>query len=280
MANDRVYWHAAFPAAMKLELRDNKGDLEYDTEYRLNAEPIMVDFLIIKKDPGVVIKNEIGNFFKGHNLLEYKGPGDELNIDVFFKGIGYASLYKHGGKGVDSRRVSDITLTFVREAYPRGLFRKLREMDVGVTKTGQGIYRIDPGFLFDIQVIVTKELDENEHMWIVSLTRKLNEKTARNLVTAYGMMYDKDEKNSAHAVFDVAERGNRGVFEKLKEVPEMHEVLMEIMKPEIDKKINDAVMEKDAIIAQREASLAEQEASLALKDERIRELEEMLKAKR
>ena len=70
MENDRVYWHAAFTPAMKLELREDKDNLAFETEYQLTSEPIMTDLLIIKKDPGVTVKNEIGRFFKGHNILE------------------------------------------------------------------------------------------------------------------------------------------------------------------------------------------------------------------
>ncbi|MBR5336580.1 MAG: hypothetical protein IK152_01205 [Lachnospiraceae bacterium] len=279
MENERIYWHAAFPAAMKLEFRENKENLEYETEFQLNAEPISVDLLIIKKPPEVMIKNELGRFFKEYNLLEYKGPGDELNIDVFFKGLGYASLYKAGSEKVDSRKSEDITLTFVRESYPRRLFQKLTDMNIEITNTGKGLYRIAAGFLFDIQIIVTGELDENEHLWIVSLTKKLHDNTARNLVSAYEMIYDKDEKISAHAVFDVVERGNREVFKKLKEEPEMHEVLMEIMKPDIDKKIDEACKERDAIIAEKDADIAQKNADIAQKNARIKELEALLAAK-
>lgn len=53
-----------------------------------------VDLLVIKKDSGVQITNEIGKLFCGHNIVEYKSPLDHLNIDTFYKAGAYASLYK------------------------------------------------------------------------------------------------------------------------------------------------------------------------------------------
>ncbi len=274
MTDERISWHSAFAEAMKLELKDNKESLVYEKEFPLNSEPISVDLLVIKKEPDVVIKNEIGRFFKGHNLIEYKGPGDDLNIDVFFKGIAYASLYKYGGGTVDARKVNDITLSFVREAFPVKLFENLRSMNAEIIKTSPGIYRISTGFLFDIQIIITKELNPKSHIWITSITRKINEETARCIVTEYEKMYDKGEKDSAHAVIDIVARGNREVFKKLREVPEMNEVLMEIMKPDIDKKIEEAVKKKDAEIAN---IVAENKLKLAEKDSVIVDLKAKLK---
>lgn len=49
---------------------------------------------------------------RGHNILEYKGPGDELTIDSFFKVIGYASLYKAQGIAVNKIPASEVTVSF------------------------------------------------------------------------------------------------------------------------------------------------------------------------
>ena len=48
-------------------------------------------------DFSVPISNEIGTFFRGHNIIEYKSPEDSLNIDVFYKSMAYAGLYKSYG---------------------------------------------------------------------------------------------------------------------------------------------------------------------------------------
>lgn len=71
--NDKIIqWHPAFAAAMDLELRENRKNLEYNKEYNLNTKPLEVDLLIIKKDKDSQIVNEIGKLFRGNNIIEYK----------------------------------------------------------------------------------------------------------------------------------------------------------------------------------------------------------------
>lgn len=54
---------------MELEFMENGRSLIYDREYCLNREPLRIDLLVIKKKPNTVIKNEIGTFFLGHNIM-------------------------------------------------------------------------------------------------------------------------------------------------------------------------------------------------------------------
>ena len=49
-----------------------KKELSFEEEYNLNTRPLEIDLLVIKKEPSVQIKNEIGHFFRSYNLLEYK----------------------------------------------------------------------------------------------------------------------------------------------------------------------------------------------------------------
>ena len=81
---DNIQWHPAFCSAMELELRGNKDDLEYIREFNLGRMPIKIDFLVIRKKANVIIKNEIGDFFLGNNIFEYKSPGDAINAGTFF----------------------------------------------------------------------------------------------------------------------------------------------------------------------------------------------------
>ena len=76
-----IQWHPAFCSATELELREDKDNLEFVREHELNTSPIKIDFMVIKKKPGVKIKNEIGHLFRTYNIIEYKSPNDSLNID-------------------------------------------------------------------------------------------------------------------------------------------------------------------------------------------------------
>ena len=65
MKDTKVQWHPGFVAAMNLELAKNRDNLEFVKEYNLNTKPLEIDLLVIKKDTGALIDNEIGMIFKG-----------------------------------------------------------------------------------------------------------------------------------------------------------------------------------------------------------------------
>lgn len=67
-------WHPTFCSAMKLELAGNKRDLEFETEHNINAKPIMIDLLVIRKSPDVRIHNEIGKILRGTISLNTNPP--------------------------------------------------------------------------------------------------------------------------------------------------------------------------------------------------------------
>ena len=97
---ENIQWHPAFCSAMELELRENKNDLIYEREHNLSRMPLKIDFLVIKKKADAVIKNEIGEFFLGNNIFEYKSPKDDVNTGTFFKALSYAYLYNADRKSV------------------------------------------------------------------------------------------------------------------------------------------------------------------------------------
>lgn len=115
---DNIQWHPAFCSAMELELRENKKDLIYEREHNLSRMPLKIDFLVIKKKPDVIIKNEIGDFFLGNNILEYKSPGDEVNAGTFYKALSYACLYRAEKDGASEDMDADVTVSIVREQKP------------------------------------------------------------------------------------------------------------------------------------------------------------------
>lgn len=170
MIDTKIQWHPGFVAAMNLELGQNRNDLIFEKEYNLNTRPLEIDLLVIKKEASVSIVNEIGRFFKGHNIIEYKSPEDSLDIDAFYKLGAYASLYKAYGETVDCIKADDITVSVIREARPEKLFRYFEEHGYIVTNSSEGIYYIKDKVLFSTQIIVTKELDGKSHKWLKALS--------------------------------------------------------------------------------------------------------------
>ena len=77
----KKHWHPAFCGATEWELKQNRDDLSFEDEHNLGKEPLRVDMLVIKKHSDAKIENEIGRIFKAHNIVEFKGAGDNLSID-------------------------------------------------------------------------------------------------------------------------------------------------------------------------------------------------------
>lgn len=80
MEDTKKQWHPAFTAALMLELKKSWGNLVFEKEHNLNTKPLEIDLLVIKKNAAVMVENEIGKLFKGHNIIEYKSPKDHLDI--------------------------------------------------------------------------------------------------------------------------------------------------------------------------------------------------------
>jgi hypothetical protein len=125
----RSLWHTAFVEAIQQELDPWKDALHFEAEHLLNAAPLALDLLIIKKEAGLVIDNPVAAVFREHNIIEYKSPKDYVSIFDFNKVFGYAYIYS----ALSDVPLENITITFVEDHYPVKLFKYL---------TGAG-YRIE-----------------------------------------------------------------------------------------------------------------------------------------
>jgi len=57
-----------------MELQAYRDDLEFVPEHQLNAEPLKIDCIVIKKAKDAVIKKNIAAIFREWNVIEYKSP--------------------------------------------------------------------------------------------------------------------------------------------------------------------------------------------------------------
>ena len=275
----RTQWHPGFCSAMRLEFRDNREDLEYMNEYNLNSKPLQMDLFVIKKDIDIELQNEIGKIFRRYNIIEYKSPDAALSIDTYYKGLAYACLYKAGGAHVNEKPADEITLTFVRTRKPVALLRQLRESGRMAARVSDGIYHVNES-LFAVQIVVASELCKEEHLWLCSLTGKLSHEGAKRLIYETNGLERKDEKDFADSVLEVAMSANKAIFQRVKEGAEVCEALRKLMEPEmkqaITKAVDEAVSEKDAVIANQSVIITDQSAVIADQSERIKQLEEEL----
>ena len=148
--------------------------------------------------------------------MEYKSPGDELNIDTFYKCGAYASLYKSYGETVDGRTAEDITVSIVRQNKPAGLFGYFKEHRIRVMNPYRGIYYVMDAVLFPTQIVVTKELDKKEHAWLTALSEGLEKQDMKELLEIVDALTQKLDRELADAVLEVSIRANRKIVEELK----------------------------------------------------------------
>ncbi len=234
MKDTKVQWHPGFVAAMNLELAKNRDDLIFVKEYNLNTKPLEVDLLVIKKDKCVATDNEIGAIFRGHNILEYKSPQDHLDIDIFYKVGAYASLYKSYGETVDSIKADDITVSLVRDAKPVELFRYFEKHRYTITTPYRGVYYIEGMVLFPTQIIVTKELERDAHIWLKVLSDRIEKRDMEELLKRISRLTEQGDKELADSVLEVSAQVNREVLEELKGDDNMSEALLEIFMPIVE----------------------------------------------
>ncbi|MCM1241833.1 MAG: hypothetical protein NC314_03265 [Roseburia sp.] len=233
MNDTKVQWHPGFVAAMNLELAQNRDDLVFEKEYNLNTKPLEIDLLVIKKNTSVNICNEIGKLFKGHNIMEFKSPEDHLDIDDFYKTGAYASLYKSYGKTVDEIKAEDITVSIMRETRPDGLFRYFEEHGYFISNPYKGIYYIEENVLFPTQIVVTKELEQDNHIWLKALSERLEKDDIKNLLVGVNKLTEKMDKEFADSVLEVSIGANKQIIEEMMGDDSVCQALMEIMEPVI-----------------------------------------------
>lgn len=126
--DSKIQWHPAFCEAMKLEFREDRERLDFQSEKILNTAPLRIDLLILVLRGDGSLHNPIGAIFKKYNIIEYKPPGDAMSVDDFYKTLAYACLYKEKSGRVNACPANEITLTMLREAYPREMIHALRRL--------------------------------------------------------------------------------------------------------------------------------------------------------
>lgn len=241
---EKTEWHPAFCAAMRLELRDNPA-LEFHDEYNLNVDPLRVDLLIIHKPSDVKIDNQIGEFFRENNILEYKSPTDHgYNEYGLYQAMSYVYYY------YDRYRTMDVTLSMVASKSHFNLLKWFDRQGIRYSRRHQGIYDISDLQFIKCQVIITEEIDKDNFRWLSALTDKLTESKARDVISTACAMPQGENKRLAEAVVDVLSSANVKLFEKIKEDDIMGSALMELMKPEVNKEVSKKVEEERNMMAQ------------------------------
>lgn len=234
----KLQWHPAFDAALHIELEEDLNILDIKNEYTLSKKPMQLDILIVKKEGSRKVKKTFGHIFRQHNIIEYKSPEDYLSINDFYKVYGYTCFYQSDTEKVCEIHPAELTITFVSYYYPRKMIEHLRkERKLEVRRYAQGIYHLE-GDQIPIQVVVTKELSEQDYYWLQNLRTDLEGREEINeLVRRY-----EERKSSRYyqAVMDLIVRANK---EKMEEERYMCEALHELFAEDVEKAAEKAAEE-------------------------------------
>jgi hypothetical protein len=183
--NTKIQWHQAFFNAMQLELEDYADALEFKSEYQLNAEPLRVDAVIIKKRKDVTIEKAFARIFRTDNIMEYKSPEDSASIWDLYKTCAYCFLYA----SIHKLKADDLTLTIVETKYARDAIKCLQaEFGCRVEEKYPGIYQASGGEEgrlfppFPVQIIESKRLLPEEAELLRNLRNNLGVKDIEKLL--------------------------------------------------------------------------------------------------
>ncbi|MBO5629888.1 MAG: hypothetical protein J5965_12530 [Aeriscardovia sp.] len=194
-------FHPPACAALELEFRENRDDLEFTPELQLNKLPNRVDVVVVKKSADAVIKSGLGAIFRKYNLWEYKSPGASLNVKTYFKMTGYAGLYL--ANLADTDDISEITLSFMRDTKPVKLLKWFDEHAFTTDNYQPGIYHIKRSRHCNMQIIVTSEVDAYTYQWVTMLSPKANEEALKTVGISLKNMDDTRDLQNAETVFDL-----------------------------------------------------------------------------
>ena len=235
--DEKIQWHPAFDAALQIEFGDEAKYLEFDPEHLISKKPMQIDVLV-KNEKHVKLRKNIGRIFRQYNIIEYKSPEDDLDIDDFYKTYAYACLYKSDTESVDLISADELTITFVCYHYPRNMLHKLeQDRKMAVQQQASGIYYLI-GDAIPIQLVIVPKLSKEHNYWLNNLRNDLKAGSEiKNFIENYGK-----NKNSKlyQALADAVMRAN---WEKLKEGSNMCEALKELFADDLRESREQGIIE-------------------------------------
>lgn len=167
---------------------------------------------ILQWHPAFQAAMQIGRIFKRYNILEYKSPEKSHTVNSFFKVVSYAGLLQSNTQREQEIPPEEITITLIGDRYPRRLLAYLkRRHRIGIEQAYPGIYYVE-GLLFPMQVVVQRELDKGENVWLSRLRQNLQmQEDVEALARAYK---GKDGNPLYSAVMDLIVRANWKIYEE------------------------------------------------------------------
>jgi hypothetical protein len=200
-------WHTMFYGALELIL-DSKL-FSYQFQRSLTKGPLQIDAIIVKKLQDVEPTAKIAKLFLRDNIIEFKGPGDNMSVGDFYKVNAYAHLYR---SITEAAPIREITLTFVERPYPEDMIKHFEEeLGYTVEKKWPGIYYVTGG-QFPVQLIETKALEDAENIWLKHLDNELG---AQELVALMQAEYEEGKQEARTRYIQPLAKANMAAVEEV-----------------------------------------------------------------
>lgn len=240
-----IDWHSGFAGGLGLCFRKYREHITIEREHLLSKQPMRIDFLVVKKQADVVIDNSLGRCFRTHNIVEYKNPYDALNVDVIWKTIGYAALYKSQGERVNQISINEITVSVYRYRISKRLFKNLMAEGYTINEIDNGIYKLEGPFSIPVYLVAISELSEHDLLSLKVMVKNADERNVRAFIDESRKYNVPGDKTDADAVLQVSYEANVDMYRRMRGEADMCEALRELFADDIEKEKRESVEKRD-----------------------------------
>ena len=238
----RSDWHRAFERILRFEALPYGSDVEIRVEQELGIDPPRTDYLILDDRKRMMHGKSIFSIFRGHNIVEYKNPNDSLNERVISKAIGYAGMYIGTARFENERQRDDVSISIFRSEKNQELFRNMQQDGTLIQTDIPGIYRVIKLTDLPFQIVITSELEGDEYAAYRALSDKATERDVELVAEQRKQVSDQRTDEMYKKLLEFYEEKNRGILRRIiGGEREMSSILMDVLKPEIDEKVNQEV---------------------------------------
>ena len=233
----RSDWHTAFEAFLRLKTYGYEN-ISIRTEVEIGMDAPRTDYLILIDNETHTLEDKIFKIFRKINILEYKNPNDSLNKRVIYKIIGYANLLIGTAERENDIPEDQVTISIFRSTKNLALWNELEKSGKLINTDTSGIYYITRITELPFQIVITSELKGEEYAVCRALTDKANETDIIHIIK-HAENQTNDSIREYYKIFlDLIAEKNPDIFTKIRRDHTMRGALMEIMKDDVNKRLD------------------------------------------
>ena len=242
----RSPWHMAYEHILHIDVG---SWATIEREHEITEEPPRIDFIVLRVKRFPANRKGIYKIFRKQNIIEYKRPGDLITERKIRKNAGYAGLLI-GETSEKQYQIDQITITMFGSSFSEKDKASMIARGLLESTDTPGVYMVKGITDYPYQIIVDDELadkltDNGKDDY--SLYRVLSDHAdVEDVKKVLSMMQTETAENQDRLrnVLNVVEDKNPGkVADMIREDREnMKDVFMEVFAPEIEEKIDNALV--------------------------------------